>query len=131
MKECYASYSGRDNFEHLNEVRHAFSKTLRNDYYARTKTYAARELLSELGLRDIFKLFGARLQYEQTDYSAYKLRTQRLMNFCDRILPHLARAFGEEAILKAVPPVARNELTAAMAEEHGGKGTAALIRKTF
>ena len=131
MKECYAPYSGRNKFEHLNEVRHAFSKALRNDYYARTKTYAARELLSELGLTDVFKLFGARLKYEQTDYSAYKIRTQRLMNFCDKILPHLTRVFGDKAILKAIPQDARNELTAAMAEEHGGKEVAALIRKTL
>lgn len=123
--------SARTDFERLESIQKAFSKAVKENYRAEYGGSAVAEFTRQLGVMEYLHIGVARLRYGFTQLDAFEYRAQRLMDYCEKAVPLLIRTFGEAALLKALPPDARNEEDAALSEKYGGSKIAALIRKTL
>ncbi|HEY8190414.1 MAG TPA: hypothetical protein VIF12_06985 [Micavibrio sp.] len=123
--------SARTDFERLESIQKAFSKAVKDNFRAEYNGNAMAEFNRKLGGMEYLKLGLAKLRYGFTAYDAFEHRSRRLMDYCEKTVPPLLRAFGEAALLKAIPPDARNEADAALAEKYGAPQIALLIRKAM
>lgn len=123
--------SQRTDFERLESIQKAFSKAVKGNFRAETGGNAMAEFNRKLGMMEYLQIGTAKLRYDFTAFDAFEHRARRMMDYCDKTVPPLLRAFGEAALLRAIPPDARNEETAALSEKYGAPKIAALIRKTF
>jgi hypothetical protein len=123
--------SARLDFERLESIQKAFSKAVRDNFRAEHEFSAMAEFNRKLTMWEYLSLGAAKLHYDSCANENFDVRAKALMRFCEKTVPPLLRAFGEAALLKAIPEDARNEEDAALAEKYGAPLIAALVRKTF
>ncbi len=123
--------SARTDFERLESIQKAFSKAVKDNFRAEHNFSAMAEFNRKLGMMEYLQIGAAKLRYDFTKLDAFEHRSRRLMDYCEKTVPPLLRAFGEAALLKAIPPDARNEEDAALSEKYGAPKIAGLIRKAI
>lgn len=105
--------------------------TVFNDTLIGTQPGAMEAFRKKLIWAEKMKIGTARLNYEFNKNAAPKIVAEKLVLYCESLMPSLANTFGEQAMLAALPKGARTEDTAQLCEGFGGHLFAALIRKSL
>jgi hypothetical protein len=113
-------------FETINNIRDSLSTALIEkdpgavDRFANSLTFKEKTAL-------MFALF--RIKFNQN--ADYEVQTKNLVSYCDKAVPGLARTFGEQTLVDALPAEARTQKMAEFTEKTGGPRIAHLIRQTL
>lgn len=115
-----------DDFKKVDSLVKTFSDTLIG-----TRPDAVDAFMRQLGWAEKMKIGAAKLSYEFSKNADPKTRAEKLVQYCESVVPGLKRAFGEQAVINALPPEGRTQEVCDMCDALGGRQLAALIRKSL
>ena len=118
-------------FEDYQDLKHLVDEFSSN-VKASFEGDACKHFSKTATLREKFSIAVSKFLYEFiSPRQSMNPKARRLMIFANKTVEPLKRAFGEAALLDALPAGSRNEATAEFVEWLGGKKIAELIRTSM
>jgi hypothetical protein len=96
-----------------------------------TQPNAVESFMRKLSWGEKMRIGSAKLAYEFAKNADPNTKAEKLVQYCEAVVPALTRTFGEAAVIKALPVDARTQEVCDICEQLGGRQTAALIRKSL
>lgn len=117
-----------EDYMSLGKLVERFSRNLVNPHDEDAVFYFNKEMR----FHEFFSIMAAKARYiSSSNNDSIAKATKNYIKYTNKTIPPLKRAFGEAALLNALPAAMRNKDTAEFVEELGGKRIAALIRTSI
>ncbi len=115
-----------EDFKKVDHLVNAFKDALLG-----TNANGEAAFLRKLSWAEKMKIGSAKLACDFARSADPNTRAEKLVQYCEAVVPALKRTFGESAIIKALPPESRTQEVCDLCDAMGGTQLSALIRKAL
>jgi hypothetical protein len=130
-KEILQMYLTNKDLKTFRTLYTIFSEALIGDQSEEGKQAARKDISKNTRIGDKASIQYSRLRYNLAFDDDFEDMATHLLAYCDKSLPALTKVFGRQALVDVLPPEAKNNRIATIAEELEANRISSLIREAL